>query len=253
MCIRAIDYCPAVDIELGEFLRAVITADRALVPDDPWGYREAWIEAFRLREIYPPGVDFLTEGALPWRPPPRRMAPIERLGFAELRVAGDPGRPASRDELRAQAHALGRVVTRPENLELFGLARTGDPRLEGDRVDAPCVQSIRSARRVGPDGQVVFDLVAEVTQRRHVAPRGDDPGFDFIGGATVIIGPRGEIRYVVSKRVVNAERLARQRAYVRSPAGSRLWVRDGDRLVPAPQPFRLHHDAARGRPVAAEG
>jgi hypothetical protein len=95
--------------------------------------------------------------------------------------------------------------------------------------------------------------VAEVTQRRHVEARGDDPGFAFIGGSTVIIGPRGEIRYVISKRVVNAERLARQRAYVRSPHGSRLWARQGGRLVPAPQPFRLHHDAARGRPGAPQG
>ncbi len=49
ICIRAVDYCPPVDLEFGEFLRAVITADRELVPDDPWAYREAWIDAFRDR------------------------------------------------------------------------------------------------------------------------------------------------------------------------------------------------------------
>ena len=38
ICIRAIDYCPVADIELGEYLRALITADRALVSDDPLGY-----------------------------------------------------------------------------------------------------------------------------------------------------------------------------------------------------------------------
>lgn len=32
-----------MDIELGEYLRALITADRALVPDDPFGCRDAFI------------------------------------------------------------------------------------------------------------------------------------------------------------------------------------------------------------------
>src|SRR5437870_2673918 len=67
ICIRAIDYCPPVDIEFGEFLRAVITADYDLVPDDPWGYREAWVDAFRRRQIYPRHVRNLSEDALRWK------------------------------------------------------------------------------------------------------------------------------------------------------------------------------------------
>ncbi|UBF30357.1 hypothetical protein K9N68_34700 (plasmid) [Kovacikia minuta CCNUW1] len=55
ICIRAIDYCPAVDLEFGEFLRAVITADRDLVPDDPWGYREAWIDGLPATRDLPIG------------------------------------------------------------------------------------------------------------------------------------------------------------------------------------------------------
>jgi hypothetical protein len=35
MCIRALDYCPPVDINFGDYLRALITADIDLVPDDP--------------------------------------------------------------------------------------------------------------------------------------------------------------------------------------------------------------------------
>ncbi|HEX2725951.1 MAG TPA: hypothetical protein VHN20_09050, partial [Beijerinckiaceae bacterium] len=66
ICIRAIDYCPPVDLEFGEYLRALITADRELVPDDPWGYREALIDAFRERGILPSGVTALDEAALVW-------------------------------------------------------------------------------------------------------------------------------------------------------------------------------------------
>ncbi len=39
LIIRAVDYCPPVSIRLGEYLRALITADHDLVPDDPWAYR----------------------------------------------------------------------------------------------------------------------------------------------------------------------------------------------------------------------
>jgi len=66
MCIRALDYCPTVDIRFGEYLRAIITADRDIVPDDTRGYRVAFISAFRDRGIYPSEVKHLSEGSLIW-------------------------------------------------------------------------------------------------------------------------------------------------------------------------------------------
>src|SRR5262249_12100813 len=53
MCIRALDYLPPVDIRFGEFLRAIITADADLIPDDRLQYRLAMVEAFRRRGIFP--------------------------------------------------------------------------------------------------------------------------------------------------------------------------------------------------------
>ncbi|SDA36271.1 hypothetical protein [Sphingomonas sp. NFR15] len=53
MCIRALDYLPPVDVRFGEFLRAIITADADLIPDDRLNYRLAFIEAFRRRGIFP--------------------------------------------------------------------------------------------------------------------------------------------------------------------------------------------------------
>jgi hypothetical protein len=242
MCIRAIDYCPPVDVEFGEFLRAIITADRDLVPDDPWAFREAWIDAFRRRQIYPQHVTSLSEDALLWRPAATPVPPIVGLSFAKLQFEGDPGRAAGARELHRQACALGAAMASLGHPEAFGLARPGDPALRGDRLELPCVHSVRSSRRVGPDGQVVFDLVAEVTQRRIVSARDGAPSFDFYGGSTIIIGPRGEVRYVISKSVLNEERLRRQRAFLTSEHGTALWEQDaGGRLVPKPQPFRLLH------------
>jgi hypothetical protein len=248
ICIRAIDYCPPVDLELGEFLRAVVTADRDLVPDDRWGYREAWIDAFGSRRIFPPHVRFLTEDALLWEAPRAVIGTIADLTFAALRFEGDPACPASAAELRRQAGALGRVVTRPVCLELFGLGANGDPRLGGDRVELPQIQSIRSSRRIGPQGQVVFDLVAEVTQVRQVRG-GAGLSFDFLGGSTIIIGPRGEIRYSISKSIFNEERLARQREFMAGP-GRNLWKRKGGCLVPVSQPFRLLHERWKSVPTS---
>lgn len=247
ICIRAIDYCPPVDVEFGEFLRAVITADHDLVPDDKWAYREAWVDAFRGRAIYPRGVDFLSEDALLWRPPTKTVARSDDLSFATLKFQGDPARPANVAELRRQAGALGRLVTRPENLEVFGLAPPGHPRLGKDTVELPCVHSIRSSRRVGPDGQVVFDLIAEVTQTRKVRGSGRGRGFEFLGGSTIVIGPDGAVRYVVSKSVLNEERLHRQRKFQASERGRELWTPKDGKLVPARRPFRALHKGTRVR------
>ena len=172
ICIRAIDYCPPVDITFGEYLRAVITADSELVPDDRWGYRESWIDAFRKYGIYPSDMTTLAEDSLVWRGPERTVPAVAELGFAHLQFAGDPARPASAAELERQARALGALVTDPQYLDVFGLAKATDPRLGGDAVELPKIESIRTARRVGPSGQIVFDLVAEVTQRR-IAPTGN--------------------------------------------------------------------------------
>ena len=64
MCIRAIDYCPPVDINFGDFLRGIITADTDLVSDDNRDYRLAFIDAFRKRGIYPTGIKHLSVESL---------------------------------------------------------------------------------------------------------------------------------------------------------------------------------------------
>jgi hypothetical protein len=241
ICIRAIDYCPPVDITFGEFLRAAITADFDVVPDDEWSYREAWIDAFRAFGIYPSDVPSLSEDSLLWRAPDAAVPEIPELGFGQLQFRGDPGRPSGPAELTRQSIALGRVVGDPAYMWVFGLVPPGDPVLNGDTVDLPIVESIRSSRRIGPSGQVVFDLVAEVTQRR-VIRQPDGTIFDFYGGTTVILNPSGSVRYTIRKSVAQAGRLAAQRAFINGP-GSAFWQRGPEaRLLPEPQPFCLLHE-----------
>ncbi len=66
MCIRALDYCPPVDITFGDYLRAIITADADLYAEDERAYRIAFIEAFRRRGIYPRDIRTLSQESLSW-------------------------------------------------------------------------------------------------------------------------------------------------------------------------------------------
>jgi hypothetical protein len=223
ICIRAIDYCPPVGLTFGDFLRALVTADHDLVPDDPWDYRGALVDAFRRRRIYPESVPSLSEDALLWHPPRIDLPPVSALGFDERRFRCDPADVADVRERRRQAEALARFVTRAAHLDEFGLVAPGDPRLAGDRVDPPCIESIRTARRIGPDGQIAFDLVAEVTQLRHVRAGPDGPAFSYHGGCTILLGPDARVRYVVLKSVAGRGRLEKRRNYLKSRAAQRYW------------------------------
>ncbi len=238
ICIRAIDYCPPVDLEFGEYLRAIITADHDLVPDDPWSYREALVDAFRERNIYPPGVRSLTEDALRWDAPFATIPRLAELAFDQLRFDGDPAKPAGVVELEDQACALGNLVTQKDHYEVFGLAAPGW--CGDDEIDLPYVESVRTSRRIGPDGQIIFDLIAEVTQRRKVRGRDGLAGFDFFGGATIIIDPQGKVRYVISKSVIDDLRLERQRQFMRA-TGARFWELDGKKFKPKANLFKLLH------------
>jgi hypothetical protein len=198
-------------------------------------------DAFRQRRIYPPNVTSLSEESLRWPCSELSVKTIPELNFAHLQFEGDPASPADAAELRRQAIALGAVLGCPHNLKQFGLARASDPALGGDSVSLPRVQSIRSSRRIGPDGQIVFDLVAEVTQRRTV--RALEGTFDFFGGATVIIGPKGEVRYVIAKNILNQQRRNQQREFMRG-AGQHYWEMHDGAITPVPNAFKLLHKPA---------
>lgn len=261
MCIRGIDYCPPVDISLGQYLRAVITADKDLVPDDPWAYREAWIDSFRRHKIFPTSVPDLSEESLLWRTPQQAnvtIPKIDGLAFAELRFDGDPAWPASADELQRQACELGKTISKPELMSLFGVTAPGEPQLrrdvtmEPDEVELPKIQSIRSSRRIGPSGQVVFDIVAEVTQLRRARVPGADEPCNFYGGSTIIIDPQGAIRYVIAKRVTNNVRLQQQIDFLNGP-GAKYKNSFYGQVSTQPNFFKMLHEDEAEAPPDSQG
>ncbi|HEV2746274.1 MAG TPA: hypothetical protein VGW34_03125 [Allosphingosinicella sp.] len=236
LCIRAIDYCPPVDITFGEYLRALVTADRDLVESDPWGYRECLIAAFGRRAIFPQEVADLGEDSLLWDRADRtdREIVIPRLGLTRLALGEDPGWGATSEELREQAAALAAKVTDPEFADCFAIDPNGAK---------PSIESIRTLRRVGPDRQIRFGIVAEVLQRRRVSFGGEER--DIWAGATVILGSGGEVRYIVHKRADDETRLEREFAFRKRPAGAMQANMRGGELWE-----RLH--AAKGAADAKE-
>jgi hypothetical protein len=254
MCIRAIDYCPPVDITFGQYLRAVITSDKDLVPDDPWAYREAWVDSFRRHKIFPNSVPDLSEESLLWLNPEKQSVEIPRidgLAFSQLRFDGDPAWPASADELKRQACELGKIVSAQKFMALFGLASKGNELLNGDDVDLPKIQSIRSSRRIGPSGQVVFDVVAEVTQRRIAQVKDSEEPCNFYGGSAVIIDPKGAIRYIISKSVTNNQRLQQQIEFLNGERGAKYKESFYGQTSTKPNFFMMLHEPTATDPDSA--
>jgi hypothetical protein len=257
MCIRALDYCPPVDLTFGEYLRALITADTELVQDDDLGYRVCVIDAFRRRGLYPLSVRSLAADSLLWQ------GPEDLLGRAgHLRMFRPHAEPlldrlnawnlsSSRDKLFEEARKLRAALHRwfaglrdakSGPLELMtGLALTDEaPRgLERDADGLPKfeVHAVRPVRRVGPDGQLIQNLVVELTQQRPgfrdperqnrsdlgELPANVLPDFVFRGGCTLILDLETAIpRYFINKSIVAKGRLGRQRDFIARPEAASL-------------------------------
>src|SRR6266704_1064543 len=200
MCIRALDYCPPVDITFGDFLRALITADGDIVPEDDRGYRQALIDAFRARGIRPGEALSYSEEALRWDSPTK--AEGGRLRCDGLRF--DVMRETSEGDQQANARLL--VAFGERHRGVFHLK-------EGHKIQASSFQPVC---RVGPDGQLQFQVVAELLQQEEVpiSPERRSPAFVHRGGVTLVLnGEDGSVRFAVYKRLASKGRMEAQRAF----------------------------------------
>jgi hypothetical protein len=221
ICVRALDYCPPVDITFGDFVRALITSDFDAHPEDDLGVRDAFMEAFRVRGIVPEGSAFFADVAIAW-PAAKGYPPVRDLVF------GDPN-GLTRQQQDACRRALQAYFDDPGNRARIGF----DPDVS---VSVP---SFHSIFRVNQDGSLRTDMVVEATQVRAAPfdPNNPDLGtFPMRGGATIIISKPnlaelrrnerdgedleyGVLRYVIAKHLhgeTGAVREARQRSHYQS-------------------------------------
>lgn len=211
LCIRAIDYCPPVDVTFGDYLRAMITADQELILDDRYRFRQELIAAFSRRRIFPEDVPDISEESLRWGGPQKPIERIQSLSLATLRLQQDPGSSPAADEIMRQAAALADTVFNPKNIDEFGLKT-------GPTFALPTIDSVRVIRRVGPDRQVQFGIVAEVTQSGRITLDGSE--IEVIGGATVILNGAGEIEFVIRKRIDSEHRARRTAKFLKTRVGA---------------------------------
>ena len=248
ICIRALDYCPPVDTDFGDYLRALITADESLVTYDPQNYRLAIIDAFRRRGIYPHDVRNLSVESLLWHEPTEKEQEVFEMlfhgpeGLQKLFPRWNRGSDPEQvfHQTRECRRTLHQWFMDPGALAAAEAAHLLMDKLEKNKTDAVYrdkdglpeleVHSIRPARRVGPDGQTVTELVIEMTQRRRgyynaerqrkvesgeLAPM--EPDFIFRGGCTLLVDlETARVRYCIFKDLSSQNRIERMRKYLQN-------------------------------------
>ncbi|MCB0640464.1 MAG: hypothetical protein KDC44_02445, partial [Phaeodactylibacter sp.] len=137
MVIRALDYCPPVDITFGDFLRGVITGDFDLYPEDEYKYRNAIIEAFRKWGIFPEGIKNLSIESLLWPRGDEALRDVcvstaiqDSEASAEEHLAESPGKP------NTAAIAAGNINNINIDLHIDQDGLKGVWNLYSDRKDA---------------------------------------------------------------------------------------------------------------------
>jgi hypothetical protein len=194
MAIRGIDYAPSVELEFADFLDAVLVADQVVAPDDEHRYRPAVEKAFRAFGIVQPEQRIVDIAALPFT--------YTHLNFAALRSDRD---------------------------EVFRFIWQNADALEIDRRYYLRVDSVRPSTRVGPDGLVINEIVADYAQTLTATaaaaakafpelelPAGLDPETElqFWGGGTLIFDQFGMAKFHQHKRLDDWERQNRRLAYL---------------------------------------
>jgi len=240
MCIRALDYCPPVDITFGDYLRAIITADLDYVENDEFHYRTAFMEAFRKWNILPPDMRTVSEETLAWNTPDQSDPKWIWLKDIVDTRDSDQTRPTDQDDrivFKLNADVKRPLVFKLQEDNRWRLWRRlcwalqADPSLYDELglvKDATFeVHSVRLARRVTPEGTLLANnLIAVITQQQRIFIEGTKQRFFwFRGGATLIIDPREgqeKVRYSIIKNIASEKRRENQKDMIRNNTLSSL-------------------------------
>jgi hypothetical protein len=252
ICIRALDYCPPNDITFGSYLRALITADLDIAPEDENGYRLGLIEAFRARGIFPDRVNTLSIESLKWNKPEFTAKERRAIDWLADKLKPDIHRlveTTDRYELykrsrAAQARLNGLLMGKEkvflqdsewENfLNKMGLTSLPVSRLFGkdsskvqflrdgrpNKLYIPLIEvlTIRPAFRAGREGRQIEQVLVTLTQRveANVGADGATKRMVFRGGCSLILGlgNLNSVEYVIVKNIKSYRRFCRQAAYI---------------------------------------
>ncbi|HEY8184583.1 MAG TPA: hypothetical protein VIF64_00860 [Pyrinomonadaceae bacterium] len=189
MAIRALDYAPPTDLQFRDYLSALITADRELVPDDgKYQYRKILLKSFRDYGIEPASFNS-PDGS--WEACNAHLT-YDRSHFESM--MRDPDEVfrfiwENREELKLEEHAYTKVT------------------------------SVRPCLRIGPDGFALRETVVEYIQMVTLQaqelqsfdppigkPEGMSPDEEvtLYGGASLIFDEYGRLKYQILNRINNS-------------------------------------------------
>ncbi len=197
MCVRAIDYCPAVDLTFGDYLRAIITADVDLEPGDLRNYRVAFIEAFRRHGIYPGNVGTLSVETLLWPQPAPDSGEARVVQSFIRRLAGEYtawNLPSDREALYRLMQEKARELE--ADLRERGGSVKGLGRIDPERPLS--VQSILPRQRAGRSGEPLSQWVIQILQRPTEPLKQDDR---MASTSLLVDADTGLVRYAIHKAV----------------------------------------------------
>lgn len=210
ICVRALDYCPPIDLTFGDYLRAIITADKDMVEEDDNDYRIAFIEAFQKRGVFPKGLKGMSVETLCYMDYPRMGTPnnLEEIFVKFLRdfkhelsyatgrkeifnitkefiIGGQNARMGLHQRIKLKL-LEDSVVKRFS--QITGLFFTRNPRDAAKHGFAFSSKQIKFqvgnlwlASRVSPDGNLVNHVVVTLLQKRGVRAELKDGKFVIKG------------------------------------------------------------------------
>lgn len=192
MSVRALDYCPPLDLEFGDYLAALLTVDAEVAPDDRrYRYRDTVIRVFRSFGIDPPADRTDEDGC--WKPFAQRAAIHYRRNNHESMLR-DP-------------EEVFRFVW--ENREALGV----------DDRSYTHVVSVRPSVRIGPEGFLLRETICEYVSRANIfgaelkSVCGVDPrpeGIDsntpltVYGAGTLVFDQYGQLKFHIARRMADA-------------------------------------------------
>ncbi|MEI9416129.1 hypothetical protein [Mesorhizobium sp. Cs1321R2N1] len=185
MAIRAIDYCPPIDLSFSDYLSALLTVDREVVPDDRYGYRDALLENFKDFGIFP-----------------------------SKRAAADGTWLRCDDEMIYSRTHFDSMLR--DNEEVFRFVWENRRTLKIGDIGYIEVQSVRPSVRIAPDGFVLRETIAEYVQVLTVTAGELRQDFNvdvpdgikswrplrLLGGGTLIFDEYGQLKYQIANHLL---------------------------------------------------
>lgn len=245
MLLRALDYLPPVELEFPDVIDAVLTADQRLAPDDEHDYRGALLRAFDAFGIKRPPHRIVDQDGTSAPKPGAEDTPEPVLAA----YPPDPDTAYGPPGIRYEHLNMLALRTSPEEVYRFIWANAAV--LGIDVRFSTRVDRVLTSTRVGPDGLIVTEVIADYTQTLTTTVANLPPGMtkpagaaegktvELWGGGVLVFDQFGRFRLHQRKPLLDVDRQDRRNAHLaargltdrRGGLGTNDQVRESERFA----------------------